>query len=188
VIDPPELSAAETLLLGRLMERYGHRRYAMSRVLFDDAYACLGQSVKAYDAGAFLASCAMSRAALEGALNTFLTMKRIEGTDAAFGFHPILDRAGNVRSPNMAELIDSVIREGGLTEADRPKIDRVKNDGDLALHIVQRHFSGTIAEMQELEDGPQLEPPRQWPYRADAREDITTTIELIGTLIEKMGF
>jgi hypothetical protein len=186
--EEPELSAAETLLLGRLMEKFGVKRYAMSRMLFDDTYACLAQAVRAYDAGAFLASCAMTRAALEGALDTFLTRKRMPGTDAGWIFHPIETSSGGVRSLNMTDLVDRVIQEGGLTGADRPKMDQVKEHGDLSLHVVQRHFTQTVNELAENAAGRQFAAPKQWPYRVDAREDITTTIELIGALLEKMGF
>jgi hypothetical protein len=186
--DPRELSPAETRLLQTLLDRLGHLTYARSRMLFDETYALLGQAAKAYDASAFLASCAMTRAALEGALNTFATMKRMEGTDAAWQFVPILNRHGEVHSPRLKDLIDMVIERRGLPENVRPTMNRIADDGDLALHLVQRHFHDTVTYLADPETEKHLPNPKQWPTEPDARENISAVIGLMASLLSKMGF
>jgi hypothetical protein len=183
---PLELSPAETRLLQTLLDRLGHRQYGMSRMLFDDTYLLLGEAAKAHDASAFLASCAMSRGALEGALNTFVMMKRLEGSETAWRFVQDLNKRGEVHMPPMKELKDRVIQEGGLAEKDRPTMDRIERDGDLAVHLVQRHFLDTVTYLPDPEASKKLPQPKQWPTESDARENISATIDIIAALLNVM--
>jgi hypothetical protein len=184
--EPSQLSPAETRLLQTLLDRLGYRRYGMSRMLFDESYLLLGEASNAYDASAFLASCAMSRAALEGALNTFATSRRMPGTDTAWQVIVVRNKRGEVHTAKMGELVSQVIREGGLAEQDRETVDRIIHDGDLALHLVQKHYSGLVDYSEDLKAARLPARPKWWPMESDAKENISATIDIIAALLNAM--
>jgi len=167
--------------------------------VFAIANLCLREAARCYDDGDYLASCVMSRGALEAAFYGFLYTKKSTlgpgDTRPAFMLlKPPWGRTRRVRQ-KFDDLYGMVKDRVVLSKNTQKAVRRIKSDGDLSAHLAERYTESTWRAIKRSED--ELQKPRElrrrvrgrwsWPTATMARGRLADVSRVVGRLaMEKL--
>ena len=162
--------------------------------VFAVASLCLREAARCYDDGDYLASCVMSRGALEAAFLGFLYTRRVSlgPKDRRVAFMPIKppwDTKHRVR-PKFDDLFAKVKGRVALSSRSEKAIRRIKRDGDLSAHLAERYWESfwrvvTKSRAQRRLPGGRRQPVRgrwSWPTAPIAFGRLKDVSKIIGRL------
>lgn len=192
---PPPSSAVA--VWERLLSDIG-RDYPPSFMLFSPAYSLLSDAIRAYDAEAIQAACAMARASAEAACYTFLTRRKEslpgEPRSVRWNIEVPTTLGGKPREIGFEELIDAIRERNVLSLEDLKAIRRIKNDGNFAVHAASRQDRVLHRLMQTREQFLKetsrdrlLRPMRIWVSKEEAFSDIADAGRILGKLVKSAG-
>ncbi len=144
-------------------------------------WGLFGQSVLAFDAGAYPATSLLCRAVLEAAFFIFLTWVPVEGapgelTKGTFRVHRPINRKGKPVRLWFETIIGHMEFRGVLSKKQIRNVRRIKEDGDAIAHLAEHEI-----EVLEPKSGKST-PTRLWITRKMAKRDLGDTAEILQLL------
>jgi len=168
--------------------------------VFALAQLCLREAARCLDDEDFLASCVMSRSAVEAAFYGSLYSQKVpmgpNMTKTGFlVLRPPVDPKSRVRQ-RFDALCAKVEGRAVLSGNIRRAIHRVKRDGDLSAHLAERYWESfwrtvTRSEAEQLTPPERRRPVRvkwSWPAESVASRRLRDTAKIVGALaLAKLG-
>lgn len=166
----------------RIIARLGKPIWEKSWPLFGVTYVCLREAARCYDASANLAACVMARGAVEGAL--YVLKYRVRTGDNWVITPPTRD--GEFSRPKFPDLAKNAEAVLGPSPDRTQLIERIKEDGDLSAHVVQREDEKLLELMEKLRAGVLLPTQIGWPDNSRSEHNIMDAADIVCEIVLSM--